>query len=139
MSRSRSIFAGGRKVAEFLGDELVWHDPEYYTASKRSTEIAAPMIIKDIGEYKSPLDGSMITSRSSHRAHMRQHDVIEVGNEPIGAMTKVAEAPASSRDIGETIKRRIEEVQAMPQRQYDEHVQIKQAEVAETAAMITAG
>ena len=97
------------------------------------------MILKDIGEYTSPLDGSRISSRSSHREHMRQHDVIEVGNEPIGNMSKAADAQPTTREIGEAVKRRVEEVQAMPQREYDAHIQIQQAQHAEVAELVTAG
>lgn len=38
-------------------------------------------VIQDIEPYKSPIDGKMITSRSGHRDHCRQHGVIEMGNE----------------------------------------------------------
>jgi hypothetical protein len=41
----------------------------------------APMVMPDLQPYRSPLDGSIVSSRSSHRAHMREHGVIEVGNE----------------------------------------------------------
>lgn len=37
----------------------------------------------DIQPYKSMITGEMITSRSHHRAHLRQHGCIEVGNEKI--------------------------------------------------------
>jgi len=39
------------------------------------------MVMPDISPYKSMIDGSMITSRSVHRDHLRQHGCIEVGNE----------------------------------------------------------
>jgi len=39
------------------------------------------MVMPDIQPYKSMIDGSMITSRSVHRDHLRQHGCIEVGNE----------------------------------------------------------
>lgn len=35
----------------------------------------------DIQPYKSMIDGSMITSRSQHRKHLKQHNCIEIGNE----------------------------------------------------------
>ena len=41
----------------------------------------APMIIKDIHPYQSQIDGRMITSRSQHRNHLREHGCIEVGND----------------------------------------------------------
>lgn len=39
------------------------------------------MILPDIQPYQSMIDGSLISSRSSHREHLRQHGCIEVGNE----------------------------------------------------------
>ena len=38
-------------------------------------------IMPDIKPYKSMIDGSMITSRSKHRTHLRDNNCIEVGNE----------------------------------------------------------
>ena len=35
----------------------------------------------DIQPYRSMVDGSMITSRSHHREHLREHGCIEVGND----------------------------------------------------------
>jgi hypothetical protein len=38
-------------------------------------------VMPDIQPYQSMCDGSMITSRSQHREHLRAHGVIELGNE----------------------------------------------------------
>lgn len=43
----------------------------------------APFIIGDIQPYKSMITGEMIHGRAQHRAHLRQHGCIEVGNEKI--------------------------------------------------------
>lgn len=67
----------------------------------------APMIMRDIGEYTSVLDGSQVTSRSSHREHMKRHNVIEVGNERIGN-ARPTELPRAGYDI----KRAIEQVRS---------------------------
>lgn len=40
-----------------------------------------PMVIPDIQPYKSMMTGEYITSRSRHREHLKQHGVVEVGNE----------------------------------------------------------
>jgi hypothetical protein len=45
------------------------------------TEVNAPMVMSDIKPYKSMIDGKMIESRSVHRAHLKQHNMIEIGNE----------------------------------------------------------
>ena len=38
-------------------------------------------IQSDIQPYQSMIDGSIITSRSKHKAHLKEHGCIEVGNE----------------------------------------------------------
>lgn len=38
-------------------------------------------IMGDIKPYRSMIDGSVISSRSSHREHLRSHDCVEVGND----------------------------------------------------------
>ena len=40
-------------------------------------------VIEDTKPYQSPLDGKWISSKSQHRKHMREHGVIEVGNEKL--------------------------------------------------------
>lgn len=138
--RYKAVFKGGKLFAEYENGVLTYLDPEY-SAPKRSDH-AMPMVMRDIGEYRSPLDGSMITSRNQHRDHMRAHDVIEVGNEPIGGMTAKADTgPKVDRELGEAIKRRIDEIDAMPQAQYDDIVTTKTHETlaaaAEVAALVT--
>lgn len=44
-------------------------------------ESNAPMIMGDIKPYQSMVTGEEITSRSKHREHLRQHGMVEVGNE----------------------------------------------------------
>ena len=47
-------------------------------ATERPT---GPQIMPDIQPYKSMIDGHMVTSRSEHRIHLRDHNCIEIGNE----------------------------------------------------------
>jgi hypothetical protein len=54
----------------------------------------APMIMTDIQPYKSMIDGSMITSRSHHRNHLKDNGCIEVGNEK---MESKPPAPVKSK------------------------------------------
>ena len=42
---------------------------------------SAPMIMPDIPEYTSMIDGTRIRSRSQHREHLRMHGCVEIGNE----------------------------------------------------------
>ena len=64
-----------KKTYIYVNGELVEkHSKEHYDS-------LGPMVIPDIAPYKSMIDGSMITSRSVHRDHLREHGCIEVGNE----------------------------------------------------------
>jgi hypothetical protein len=75
--RNRWIYApNGRLVAEYKGGECVYFDADYYDAQNSRLHV-----IPDIQPYKSMIDGSMITSRSVHRAHLKQHGCVEVGND----------------------------------------------------------
>lgn len=131
--RYRAIYRDGKLLAKYEGGELTYLASDY-TPPKRS-DLAFPYVMRDIGEYQSPIDSTMITSRSQHREHMREHNVIEVGNEKIGHMQK-PEVPTVNRELGEFVKRRIDEVAAMPQSQYDAHVETQQAGLAEAAALV---
>lgn len=78
-----SLAFGERKPARgsFIWDsekgEMV-NKADYYS---NRVEANAPMVINDIQPYKSMQTGEMITSRSTHRNHLKQHGLIEIGNE----------------------------------------------------------
>lgn len=38
-------------------------------------------VMPDIKGYRSMIDGSWVGSRSTHRAHLRQHGCVEIGND----------------------------------------------------------
>lgn len=40
-----------------------------------------PMVLGDIEPYQSMVTGEMITSRSKHREHLKQHGLREIGND----------------------------------------------------------
>lgn len=64
-------------------------------------------ILPDKQPYLSPLDGSYITSRSSHREHMNRHGVIEAGDMPLGIFkghNRDQHRPVSGRDIADAIQ-----------------------------------
>lgn len=42
---------------------------------------SGPMVMPDIQPYQSMIDGTLITSRSQHREHLKANGCIEVGNE----------------------------------------------------------
>jgi hypothetical protein len=58
----------------------------------------APMVISDIEPYRNVVDGRLITSRSHHRTFLRQHGLIEVGNEKMEPR-KPQLAPGLKEDI----------------------------------------
>lgn len=64
-----------------------------YTSRRDSN---APFIMGDIQPYQSMQTGEMITSRSKHREHLRQHGLVEIGNEVNAAMTK--QKPKENRE-----------------------------------------
>lgn len=139
MGKYRAIYRDGKLFAEYENGELTYLDTAY-SGEKRS-ELPMPMVVRDIGEYRSVLDGTMITTRSQHRDHMRRHDVIEVGNEKIGKLTAARQNEVRRHDLnglGEAIKRRVDEVKELPQAEYDRQVHVQQAEHAAVAALPTA-
>ncbi len=65
--------------------------------STHYSEPVAPIIMPDIQPYQSMADGSMITSRSHHREHLKQHNCIEIGNETME--TKPTLVKDTRRDV----------------------------------------
>jgi peroxiredoxin len=56
--------------------EQAWKEKQAMTVRK------APSVMSDIDGYVSQVDGSWIDSRSKHRNHLKQHRMIELGNDP---------------------------------------------------------
>jgi len=69
------------------------------------------MVMSDIDGYISQVDGSWIKSRSQHRSHLKQHKMIELGNDvpmqhkPAEMSTKSKEA--RKRDIAEQVYQKL--------------------------------
>jgi hypothetical protein len=64
-----------RRFVQINGELVeVGHD---YVPEPRESHHVMP----DIQPYRSQIDGSMITSRSHHREHLRAHGCVEVGND----------------------------------------------------------
>ena len=80
--------------------EQAWKEKQEMTAKE------APMVISDIEGYVSQVDGSWIDSRSKHRNHLKQHRMIELGND-VPTQHKPAEL---SRKSQEARKRQIAEL-----------------------------
>lgn len=61
------------------------------------------MVMPDIKPYRSMIDGTMITSRSQHREHLRAHGCVEIGND--SSLFKGPEPLRSPSGLKETIAR----------------------------------
>jgi len=61
-------------------------------------------IIKDIYQYRSTIDVSMITSRSHHRNHLKQHGYEEIGTESLDdAKDTFAPPPKKDESVKEAV------------------------------------
>lgn len=92
---------------EFWGYTL--GTPEAEAAWKEKQEMTkreAPMVMSDIPGYISQVDGSWIDSRSKHRNHLKQHRMIELGNDVPKSHKKIE----LSRKSNEARKRQIAEM-----------------------------
>jgi len=61
-------------------------------------ENRAPMVMGDLQPYQSMATGEMVTSRSRHREILRQHNLIEVGNETSYLKSKPITTPAGRKE-----------------------------------------
>ena len=77
----------------FEGEEAdkAWQDKLNMTPKE------TPMVMSDIDGYVSQVDGSWIKSRSHHRSHLKQHRMIELGND-VPMQHKLAELSTKSKD-----------------------------------------
>ena len=67
---------------EFWGFTLGSPEAEAaWTEKLNMTAREAPTIISDIEGYVSQVDGTWIKSKSMHRDHLKQHRMIELGND----------------------------------------------------------
>ena len=92
---------------EFWGYTL--GSPEAEQAWKEKQEMTyreAPMVQSDIEGYVSQVDGTWIKSKSMHRDHLKQHRMIELGND-VPMQHKKAEMSKKSQ---EARKRQIAEL-----------------------------
>jgi hypothetical protein len=76
---TRFVKRDGRWVSASTGEPLL-------TEEQRNAPLALPTIISDIPEYKSPIDGRMITSRSDRRDDLKRNNCVEF--EPSMSPTK---------------------------------------------------
>lgn len=53
----------------------------FYRGEPDDVTVPHYQYMPDIQPYQSMIDGHMVTSRSEHRTHLRDHNCFEVGNE----------------------------------------------------------
>lgn len=107
---------------------LPQHGGDWSGYSGYSTSVKAPMLMKDIGEYTSPIDNTRITSRSEHREHMRRHGVIEVGNEFVQPVQR--ETPVDKNETARFIKNHLDKVREMDESAYQQRIADQEAQHA---------
>lgn len=91
-----------RRRYVYMDGEMVEVSPDYVQVRDART---SHNIIPDINSYKSMIDGTVITSRSKHRAHLKAHGCIEVGNETKHLLKPKTYEPAPG--LKETIIREV--------------------------------
>lgn len=95
------------KYKTYRGDDGRNHlHPDYGGTWEGYTRQAA-YYMPDKEGYQSPLDGTFVEGRAAHRDHMRKHNVIEVGDQPINRQD-VDRAPmqSSGHDIVRALRER---------------------------------
>jgi len=81
-------------------DLIEWKPLQRRPGLAREARARGPYFIPDIEPYVSPLDGSVVGSRSHHRDHMRAHGVVEAGTDK-PKPTTVKPLPDVRQDIRE--------------------------------------
>jgi len=92
MTRKTYVIRDGQLVEKHLAAPL--------------NEINAPSVMGDIQPYQSMITGEMVTSRSRHRAILKEHNCIEVGNETKYLKPKpIAPAPGLKDKVIQAVKK----------------------------------
>jgi len=84
-----------RYIQDRFTGEMI--DADQYFCEKVAQSQNFVHIMPDIQPYQSQIDGSMITSRSKHREHLKKHGCMEVGNEVKHLKPYGSYAPPSGR------------------------------------------
>lgn len=85
--RERIIYGldGQGPVAHYIDGELVFAREDLPAERNANKHHVMP----DIQPYRSMIDGSIINSRSQHRAHLKAHGCVEIGNDSSVMQPKV--------------------------------------------------
>lgn len=69
--------------------------------------VTAAMVATDIQPYRSQITGEIIASRSQHRSHLKQHGMIEVGNEKIDPPKPMAPPPGLKETLIQVVNEKL--------------------------------
>lgn len=91
---------GQAVLTESFGDPIA---PKDFLSPNSTLTKRGISVISDIETYRSPIDRTVIRSRSEHRDHMKRHGVVELGTEKMHAPIK-AQRPRAGHDIKKAIE-----------------------------------
>lgn len=77
MARESYVWRNG----EFVPKRYAGPRPGVHGSSDKRADFSAPYVVRDIPAYRSMKTGEMIDGRRAHREHLKQHDLVELGNE----------------------------------------------------------
>lgn len=63
-----------------------------------------PEIVRDIEPYRSVVTGEIISGRRQHREHLREHGLVETGNETLERPARKTEMPDPRHDLAQAMK-----------------------------------
>lgn len=105
MARESYVYREGKLIPKF--EAMV---ADYQSIAKNVSELPSPGIIGDNVEYRSTIDGRMITGRRQHREHLKENGYIEMGNE---SPSHVKKPPLHSPgEVKRAVKDAIDQVRA---------------------------
>lgn len=84
---------GVPKYKTYLGTDSRRHLRPEYGGNWDALGQSSAYIVPDKAGYVSPMSGEFIEGRAAHRNHMKAHDVIEVGDAPLGYNSPADRAP----------------------------------------------
>jgi hypothetical protein len=73
--------------------------PEHGGTDEYFARASGPMIMRGMTAFVSPIDGTVIHSRTGLSDHEKRHNVIQVGNEKFPPRTDAAPMPRAGHDI----------------------------------------
>lgn len=92
--RAHYEYRGGEVIYAVEDGVVVIDKRDQSQSNKKSFQV-----MPDIQPYKSMIDGTMITSRSKHRQHLKDHGCVEIGNDSsLKARPKPLQSPPGLKD-----------------------------------------